>query len=207
MVSPVSGTYSTTDLELLSNWMNLVPSISPVVESLTIVLRVPELLPPLTAITRAKVLLGSNWVGSGTGVSGMRRVVLLLSSGIDRRPTVGSGVTVPPVPLEAGVSAGTGVSVGSGASLVACLVLSGITSVGSVAGSSTAQAANNRRSAPRSRVTFQVLKIFTITPPWSGCRTLVSDGYGRPFNHRLILMVNQSTSRKPWRRSHILSRF
>jgi len=68
--SGVSGTKRTTDLELLSSWMNSVPSIAPEVESLTMVFRVLELLPPLTAMTSAKELLGSNVAGSNTGLSG-----------------------------------------------------------------------------------------------------------------------------------------
>ena len=70
MDSPLSGTKRTTDLELLSSWMNSVPSIAPEAESLTMVFRVLELLPPLTAMTSAKELLGSNVAGSNTGLCG-----------------------------------------------------------------------------------------------------------------------------------------
>ena len=70
MDSALSGTKRTTDLELLSSRMNSVPSIAPEVESLTMVFRVLELLPPLTAMTSAKELLGSNAAGSNTGLSG-----------------------------------------------------------------------------------------------------------------------------------------
>lgn len=72
--------------------MNSVPVMAPEMESLMIVLRVPELFrsPP----TRARVFLGSNTAGSGVGEGGMRSTVSGSRFGIGRLMLCGSGVSV-----------------------------------------------------------------------------------------------------------------
>lgn len=87
--------------------MEAAPITAPEPRSVCRVFRVPELLPPLIAITKARVLLGSRSSGSGTGVLGIRGVLMPLS-GVGLPMEVGS--TVPPDGPGVIVSPGTGVS-------------------------------------------------------------------------------------------------
>ena len=186
--------------------MNLVPSIAPVLESLTMVLRVLELLPPLTAMTSAKVLLGKNLTGAGTGVSGMRRVVVSPLLGSGRRtaagtgvPSGGSGVTVSALTLAAGVSPGAGVSAGGGAKIWSSLSRTGVSTLAGAAvpgplsreplldGSWTVQAPNKKRPATSSSAALQFLrgnilleaKLGAMMPRRSRGRSYSPGGRGR----------------------------
>lgn len=102
--------------------MNAVPVTSLVPGVVTNVFIVLELLPPLTAKTKPKVLAGNTCAWVGTGVSGIHWTVSSPLLGKGLRPVFGSGVPVsgcgvPPVGSRVGTDvesfeAGEGVSVG-----------------------------------------------------------------------------------------------